>query len=204
MSPGTKINLEELMERVDPIRSQKKIQDLKRYLLGSASIRNYTLIVLGLNSALRISDILNLKWIDVYDFEERTFKTHVNLKEQKTNKDKMFLLNKNAIECLSKLKEELGHINLLDYIFTSRQGQNKAITRYMANIIIKSSCAAVGIKEHIGCHSLRKTFGYHSWKKGVPIPVLMELYNHSNQSVTKLYLGISQDDIDDVYRLVEL
>lgn len=51
---------------------------------------------------------------------------------------------------------------------------------------------------------LRKTFGYHSWKKGVPIPVLMELYNHSNQSITKLYLGISQDDIDDVYRLIEL
>ena len=59
-------------------------------------------------------------------------------------------------------------------------------------------------RPHIGCHSLRKTFGYHSWKKGVPIAVLMELYNHSNQAVTKLYLGISQDDIDDVYRLVEL
>jgi site-specific recombinase XerD len=74
----------------------------------------------------------------------------------------------------------------------------------MAIRIIKDSCAAVGIKENVGCHSLRKTFGYHSWKKGVPLPVLMELYNHSNQAVTKLYLGISQDDIDDVYRLVEL
>jgi len=201
---GAKIKLEEFMERVDPIRSEKKIQDLKKYLLGSGNLRNYTLIVLGLNSALRISDILNLKWEDVYDFEERLFKTHVDLKEQKTNKDKNLFLNKNAIECLSKLRRDLGHINTLDYIFTSRQGENKSITRYMANIIIKNSCAAVGIKEHIGCHSLRKTFGYHSWKKGVPIPVLMELYNHSSQAVTKLYLGINQDDLDDVYRLVEL
>ncbi|MCY6372798.1 tyrosine-type recombinase/integrase [Clostridium ganghwense] len=192
------------MERVEPIRSEKKIKDLKKYLLGSNNIRNYTLIVLGLNSALRISDILELKWCNIYDFEERTFKSHVYIKEKKTGKDKKFLLNKNAIDALKKLKKELEHIKPADYIFTSREGQNKPITRSMALKIVKSCCAAVGIKAQIGCHSLRKTFGYHSWKKGVPLPVLMELYNHSNQSVTKLYLGISQDDLDEVYRLVEL
>ncbi|AND86360.1 tyrosine-type recombinase/integrase (plasmid) [Clostridium tyrobutyricum] len=192
------------MERVEPIRSVKKINDLKKYLLGSGNMRNYTLVVLGLNSALRVSDILNLKWGDVFDFEENRFKTHVYVKEKKTGKNKKFLLNQNATGAILKLKRKLGHINILDYIFKSREGQNKPITRYMAIKIIKSSCEAVGIKEHIGCHSLRKTFGYHSWKKGVPIPILMELYNHSNQSITKLYLGISQDDIDDVYRLIEL
>lgn len=192
------------MERVEPIRSEKKIKDLKKYLLGADNIRNYTLIVLGLNSALRISDILELKWCDIYDFEERAFKTHVYIKEKKTGKDKKFLLNKNAIDSLKKLKKELEHIKPLDYIFASREGQNKPISRSMALKIVKSSCDAVGIKEKTGCHSLRKTFGYHSWKKGVPLPVLMELYNHSNQSVTKLYLGINQDDIDDVYRLIEL
>ncbi|AVQ47643.1 tyrosine-type recombinase/integrase [Clostridium botulinum] len=192
------------MERVEPIRSEKKIKDLKNYLLGSNNIRNYTLIVLGLNSALRISDILNLTWNDVYDFEERIFKTHVYIKEKKTGKNKKFLLNKNALNALQKLKKEIKYINVLDYIFQSREGKNKPITRSMALKIIKSSCNAVGIKEKIGCHSLRKTFGYHSWKKGVPLPILMELYNHSNQAITKLYLGINQDDIDDVYRLVEL
>lgn len=192
------------MERVEPIRSVKKINDLKKYLLGSGSMRNYALVVLGLNSALRISDILSLTWGDVFDFEENQFKTHVYVKEKKTGKNKKFLLNKNATEAILRYKRKLGHINLSEYIFKSREGQNKPITRYMAIKIIKSSCKSVGIKEHIGCHSLRKTFGYHSWKKGVPIPVLMELYNHSNQSITKLYLGISQDDLDDVYRLIEL
>ena len=192
------------MERVEPIRSVKKINDLKKYLLGSGNMRNYALVVLGFNSALRISDILNLTWVDVFDFEEKQFKTHVYVKEKKTGKNKKFLLNKNATEAILRYKRKLGHINISDYIFKSREGQNKPITRYMAIKIIKGACEAVGIKEHIGCHSLRKTFGYHSWKKGVPIPVLMELYNHSNQSITKLYLGISQDDIDDVYRLVEL
>lgn len=192
------------MERVEPIRSEKKIQDLKKYLLGAGNMRNYTLIVLGLNSALRISDILKLKWEQVYDFESRCFKTHVSIKEKKTGKDKKFLLNQNAVKSLQVLRKELGDIKPLEHIFLSRQGSNNSITRHMAIRIIKEACAAVGIKENVGCHSLRKTFGYHSWKKGVPLPVLMELYNHSNQSVTKLYLGISQDDLDDVYRLVEL
>jgi len=192
------------MERVEPIRSEKKIKDLKNYLIGSGNMRNYTLIVLGLNTALRVSDMLVLTWGDVYDFEEREFKRHVYITEQKTSKSKKFLLNNSALEGLRRLKKELVKITPLDYLFVSRQGENKPITRFMASHIVKSSCAAVGIKEHIGCHSLRKTFGYHSWKKGVPIAVLMELYNHSNQAVTKLYLGISQDDIDDVYRLVEL
>ena len=192
------------MEKVEPIRTEKKIKDLKKYLLGSGNMRNYALIVLGLNTALRISDILALTWGDVYDFEEKTFKIHVNIKEQKTGKDKNFLLNKNALDGLLKHKRQLGHVNTLDYIFVSRNGENKPITRYMAIRIIKTSCAAVGIKENVGCHSLRKTFGYHSWKKGVPVPVLMELFNHSSQAITKLYLGISQDDLDDVYRLVEL
>ena len=192
------------MERVEPIRSEKKIQDLKKYLLGAGSMRNYALIVLGLNTALRISDILSLTWDDVYDYEEDKFKEYVYIREQKTDKAKKFLLNKNALEGLRKLRKEVGQASGQEYIFRSREGQNRAITRYMAIRIIKEACAAVGIKEQVGCHSLRKTFGYHSWKKGVPLPVLMELYNHSNQAVTKLYLGITQDDIDDVYRLVEL
>ena len=124
--------------------------------------------------------------------------------EQKTSKNKKFLLNNSALEGLKRLKKELGKITPQGYLFVSRQGENRSITRFMASNIVKSSCGAVGIKEHIGCHSLRKAFGYHSWKKGVPIAVLMELFNHSNQAITKLYLGISQDDIDDVYRLVEL
>lgn len=192
------------MESVEPIRSEKKIQDLKKYLLGAGNMRNYALIVLGMNTALRVSDTLSLTWQHVYDFDEEEFRSHVYIKEKKTGKPKKFLLNKNAVEALRKLKKEIGQPLAHEYIFVSRNGSNKPITRFRANDIIKEACAAVGIKEHIGCHSLRKTFGYHSWKKGVPIPVLMELYNHSNQAITKIYLGISQDDIDEVYRLIEL
>ncbi len=105
------------MEKVEPIRSEKKIKDLKQYLLGSGNIRNYALVVLGLNTALRVSDILSLTWDDVYDFEEKAFKTHVYIREKKTGKDKKFLLNKNAIEGLLKHKRKLGHIKTITIHF---------------------------------------------------------------------------------------
>jgi integrase len=192
------------MELVDPIRSLKKIEDLKEYLLEEKNIRNYALVVVGLNSALRISDILALVWDDVYDFNERCFKTHVLIKEKKTNKIKKFLLNKASKNALQRLKKEKSNIKALEYVFKSREGQNKPLTRTMALKIIKDAAAAVRIKDRIGCHSLRKTFGYWSWKKGTPLPLLTELFNHSNQQITRRYLGISQDDLDEVYRMVEL
>ncbi len=137
------------METVEPIRSEKKIQDLKKYLIGAGSMRNYALVVVGINTALRVSDMLSLTWGDVYDFEEMEFKSHVYIKEMKTGKHKKFLFNKNAVEALRRLKKEIGQANTLQLIFVSRNGSNKAITRFRANDIIKEACAAVGIKEHI-------------------------------------------------------
>jgi integrase len=191
------------MEIVEPIRDPKKIAALKQYLLGGKNIRNYTLVVLGLNSALRISDILKLTWEAVYDFTDDEFRTHVYLREMKTDKSKKLTLNNSATKALALLKNSID-CRPNDYIFMSREGDNRPITRIMALKIVKSASEAVGIKERIGCHSLRKTFGYHSWKKGVPLPLLCELFNHSTQQVTKRYLGIIQDDLDAVYRLIEL
>jgi site-specific recombinase XerD len=57
----------------------------------------------------------------------------------------------------------------------------------------------VGVNHKVGCHSLRKTFGYHSWTSGISPVVLMEIYNHNSYSTTKKYLGVSQDDQNAVY-----
>ena len=85
------------------------------------------------------------------------------------------------------------------YIFKSREGSNKPISRQQALNILKNAAAAVGITENVGTHTLRKTWGYHARKKGFSPALIMETLNHSNLSATKRYLGISQDEINDLY-----
>ncbi|MDN6310633.1 MAG: tyrosine-type recombinase/integrase, partial [Psychroflexus sp.] len=73
-----------------------------------------------------------------------------------------------------------------------------------ALVVLKEAAQAVGIKDNIGTHSLRKTWGYHAWKNGFNPALIMETLNHSNLAVTKRYLGIRQDDINDLYGQLNL
>lgn len=54
-----------------PIRTKEEIEKMKEYYLTKKDYRDYTLFVIGINTALRISDLLNLKWYDVYDTQTR-------------------------------------------------------------------------------------------------------------------------------------
>ena len=67
-----------------PIRTKEEIEKMKDYYLTKKDYRDYTLFVIGINTALRISDLLNLKWYDVYDTQTRRYKNHIDIYEQKT------------------------------------------------------------------------------------------------------------------------
>ena len=65
---------------------------------------------------------------------------------------------------------------------------------------MNNTCKNLGIDAKITCHGLRKTWGYHAWSSQSVSPVIiMDVYNHANYRVTKRYLGIAQDDLDDAY-----
>lgn len=192
------------MSKSQPIKNLERIEQLKQYYLSKGDIRDYTLITLGLNTGLRIGDLLNLKWKDVYDFKKNRFKKHINLIEQKTHKKNFIALNKAAITCLKILKNSLENINSEHYIIKSSQNVNKPIDRTQAFRIIKQGAKSIGIEENISCHSMRKTFGYWAWKNGVPPVIIMNIFNHSSIEITKLYLSIDQDDKDDVFMHMNL
>lgn len=102
------------MEMVEPIRSKKQIDSMKRYL-KSGNIRDYLLFVLGINSGLRISDLLSLQVQDVKG------KERISLREQKTGKAKDFPLSDT---CQKAIKEYLQVRNLdVGILFPSRKGQ---------------------------------------------------------------------------------
>lgn len=194
------------MSTTQPIRDYQALQAFKAYYLKSAPHpRNYTLCILGLNTALRISDILNLQWKDVCNFETKTFRKYLNITERKTGKTNRIVLNNASQTALRYLYRNQSHPPLdNDYLFQSTKSLGRPLSRYQAYRIISSAAVKSGMDERISCHSLRKTFGYYAWKQGTPPAMLMNIYNHSSYQITKRYLGIEQDDRDKVFLNINL
>ena len=189
------------MAATEPIRDKNQLKALSEYFLKRGQLRNYVLVVLGAHTALRISDLLRLKWVDVYDKERGDFRAHVTITEKKTGKTKTIALNKHAVNALRlHFPHQRG-----EFIFVSNRKNGKAISRIQAWRIIHGAVLAVGIAGKIACHSLRKTWGYHAWtSKAVSPVVIMDIYNHSSYEVTRRYLGVAQDDLDRAYLGMEL
>ena len=173
------------MEFVEPIRDKKTI-DLVKNILKKRKTRDYLLFLIGINSGLRISDILNLKVKDVWN------RSYIEIKEKKTGKLKRFPITKSF---KTELYEFLIGKDAEEWLFSSRKG-NKAITRTQAYRIIHRACFQAGIKYRTGTHTLRKTFGYHFYQEYKDIALLQNILNHCTPSVTLRYIGINQDLID--------
>lgn len=192
------------MGTTQPLKSKTEITRLKEYFIKKGEIRNYAMITLGLNTSIRISDLLNLQWADVYNFHLKRYRKHISIIEQKTEKHTMIPLNKEAKKALDYLMEQEKTITETDYIFKSRIGDNRPIGRTQAYRIIKHATEELNIEGTLACHSLRKTFGYQAWKQGVPPAVIMSIYNHSSLEITKRYLSIDQDERDAVFMKLNL
>lgn len=149
---------------------------------------------MGINCGLRISDLLKLKISDVKN------KTHIEITEQKTGKNKSFPITPVIKSVLSNyIKNKKPE----QWLFASQKGP-KAITRIQAYRIIKNASKIAGLDEHIGTHSLRKTFGYHFYQQTKDVALLQNILNHSSPNVTLRYIGINQDIIDSQLNLFSL
>ena len=182
------------MEYVQPIRDLNKIEEVKSILKESGT-RDLLLFCLGINTALRVSDLLKFKVSDVRG------KSHIELKEQKTGKLKRFPLRGKLLELVEEyIKNKADE----DYLFPSRNGRNKPLTRVMAYKVINNACRKAGIKDRIGMHTLRKTFSYHHYQTFHDVAILQYLLNHSSPSTTLRYIGITQDNAEATLQQFEL
>lgn len=191
------------MSTTQPIRDREALQKFKNYyLLNEANYRNYALIITGLNTALRISDILRLTWNAVFDGDR--IREHIELKEQKTGKTNRILLNRELRAVLTCLRAQSQHCDKDSFLFVSHRRAENPLSRYQAYRIIRHAARMTGLGDNISCHSLRKTFGYYAWKQGIPPAMLMCIFNHSSFQVTRRYLCIDQDDKDAVFSNIKL
>jgi len=161
----------------------KMIKSDKNFKLGF-------LVVFGINTGLRISDILRLKYDDLNS-------DSILLTEKKTNKKRVIRLNENIKNAFLLLKER--NPNSDGFVFTSNQGtvySKQYVNRKLKELFGGKSLA-------VSTHSLRKTFGRRVWENNnqtdKALIYLSELFNHSSPAITKRYLGIRQEELDDIY-----
>lgn len=190
------------MNTAQPIKDLEELKHFKDYYLDTEpNLRNHALLTLGLNTALRISDLLSLRWKDVYDFSKKDVCAHIWLTEQKTKKKSSIFVNESIRQGLILYKNNLEKSRRIEPEESLFLSQKKTpLSRTQAWRIIKKAAGSCGISGVICPHSMRKTFGYQAWKQGVQPVLLMDVYNHSSFNITKRYLGIGQDDRDEVFK----
>ncbi len=188
------------MDFVEPIRDKKKISQIKNQLEGAKRYRDLLLFVVGINTALRISDLLQLKIGDFVD-DQSNLRKSFSIREEKREKRNQVVINTSISEAFAKYLVAYNNVasdpDYFVFFSSKRSGPNytRPITRVQAWRVVAEMCQAVGLSGNYGTHTLRKTWGYHARQTGVPLELIMAKLNHSNIAMTKRYLGITDDEL---------
>ena len=176
-----------------------KLQSLILKLERDGEWKFSLLISIGGFTGLRIGDILSLRWIDVID------KEFIEITEKKTKKYRKIKLNPSLIEIINRIVSSLTIENIEDHIFLNRFKTSTISIQYVNRKIkeIMERYKVVKNPTMIKSHSLRKSFGRRVFENNDnserSLILLSEIFNHSNIKTTKVYLGIRDKEIYDVY-----
>ncbi len=184
------------MTTVEPIRDPKKIVAIKTILKHGKYPRDYLLFVVGLNTALRISDLLALRVKDILSRQGDIVEA-LHIREQKTGKEKKIKLNQSAREAIEFYFNKAGVKDGDEFLFKSLRS-NAALDRIRANSLVNKWCNEVGLQGRFGTHTLRKTWGYRARKLGKPIELIQEKLGHRSPAVTRRYIGVTQEEVNNI------
>ena len=150
--------------------------------------RNYMLFFLGINTALRFSD---LRRLDV----DKVKNNYIYQRDKKTRKENKISLHAEVY------KEVMAYIerNKLtdgDFLFFSQKGVNKPLTRTQGYEIMQQIKKGCKIPYNIGTHTLRKTYGFWFYRQTGDIVALQSILNHSTPAQTLIYIGMQQKEVE--------
>lgn len=187
------------MKVVQPIRDLEVLQKCydiarehdKRRKTGEVSWE--LILLIGFNTSLRVSDFTRFR---VNDLRGRDY---AQIQAKKTHKEARILINPTARREINRL---LVGRKGDEYILQSKKRdyathKPRPITRQRVYQIMNAIGKKAGIEERIGCHTLRKTFGYHYYKMTGDVVSLQRILCHSYQRETLIYIGVIQENIDE-------
>lgn len=215
----TKEDESDLQEHdAEPIKDLETIQKIASYYLNRGELRNYALFVTGINVGLRISDLLSLRFKDIFN-EDGSVKDHILIKEKKTrktNKHRAIGLSKRAEEAIIAYRNSLSNYDPELYIFRNESrafkytGKNEPMTRQGLYTVLDRTWKDLGLTTRHGTHLLRKTFAYQvltgtndPFERSRRLEMLMRMFNHSSIRVTLAYAGISREEEMDLYHSLD-
>jgi integrase len=175
--------------------SPEEINKLLKFLYNEEKWMYYLLVKVGISTALRYSDLQQLRWKD-FELTDKLL-----ICEKKTKKTREIPISKELNEAVAFVKERLGIENSFDEMFK--------LTTRCVNIQLKKYCLKSKIyKKQISTHSFRKSFGREVWRRNnyseAALIILSEAYQHSSIKITKKYLGIRAEEIAKLYDLENL
>ena len=151
------------------------------------------ILLIGFNTSLRVSDFRRFKVADLRG------KDYAQIQAKKTHKEARILINPTARREINRL---LAGRKGDEFIFQSKKKdyethRPRPISRQRVYQIMNIIGKRAGIEERIGCHTLRKTFGYHYYKMTGDVVSLQRILCHSYQRETLIYIGVIQENIDE-------
>ena len=186
---------------VEPIRDWDLLLDIEDYLESKRSKRNYVLFMSGIHLGIRISDILRLKVSDVRN------KEHIYIREEKTGKENSIAIHEELAEIYNEFTKGKDRNS---YLFRDERRRkdgkprkNKPISRQQVWNILNDIADRFEYTDPIGCHTLRKTFGYWMYQTDASnIMTIKDALNHSDLEYTKRYIGVTKDDKDKMLKSI--
>lgn len=179
--------------KVQPFTKLKDIKNIKKLLRDKP--RDLLLFTIGVNSGLRSQDLLALR---VKDIRGKNVGERVSVREKKTGKENVIVINKEIADCLNAYLEA-SRAEDKHFLFRSRKGANYPITTYRVTGLVKSWARSINLRGNFGAHTLRKTFCYiQRMHFGVSWEVLSKRLNHSSPSITRRYLGVQDEEVEEI------
>ena len=195
-------------QTVYPIKSKEDLQAVAAWL-NENTYPKYLMvfvlfIILGLSDyellILTVSDVLNpvvtVKFVD--DYSDTT--DRIAVYQKKVHKKRNIYLNQACVDILNWYFS--NHFCKGEYLFASREGGHIRPDTFRK--VLKAAAQACGIKQNIGTHTLRKTFGYQHFKQFHDIQHLQRLCGHTSPHITKRYIGVSEEEDKFAYNVMNL
>lgn len=201
----------------EPIKDMGTIERISEYLISNNRYRDNMLFIVGINFGLRVSDLRLLRFSHLIDnnlFFKETFPI-LELKTKNTRKvkrNRYITINNAVIEAVTLFLKNTPNVKLDDYLFRSESNNgccnNEPINRKSIDRILKNINDELDLGIHMSTHTLRKTFAYHQMLMSNNDPrklmLLSKMLGHSSILITMDYIGITDDEIEDAYKNLNL